>query len=150
MNRLNRLLYRNTSAAEFATAFYAVVDLGTGRVRYANAGHDFPFVVANGGASQLLESSLVLGCVEDFQYVESACEIPAGGSLVIFTDGVTDSESRSGDYYGTGRLRAVLETDRAASAREVCRRVIEDVRHFGDGENQDDLTLVVLTRGETS
>jgi sigma-B regulation protein RsbU (phosphoserine phosphatase) len=63
MNRLNRLMYRNTSAAEFATAFYAVVDLQTGRVRYANAGHDFPFVVANGGANQLPGSGLVLGCL---------------------------------------------------------------------------------------
>ncbi len=146
MNRLNRLLYRNTSAAEFATAFYAVVDLPTGRVRYANAGHDFPFVVANGGASQLPESGLVLGCVEDYQYLENSCEIPAGGALVVFTDGVTDSESRSGAYYGAGRLQTVLEIDRTATAREVCRRVIEDVRRFGDGENQDDLTLVVLKR----
>jgi serine phosphatase RsbU (regulator of sigma subunit) len=146
MNRLNRLLYRNTSAAEFATAFYAVVELQTGRVRYANAGHDFPFVVANGGASQLPESGLVLGCVEDYQYLENSCEIPAGGALVVFTDGVTDSESRSGAYYGAGRLQTVLETDKTATAREVCRRVIEDVRRFGDGENQDDLTLVVLKR----
>jgi serine phosphatase RsbU (regulator of sigma subunit) len=146
MNRLNRLLYRNTSAAEFATAFYAVVDLGTGRVRYANAGHDFPFMVANGGARQLPESELVLGCMEDFQYRERSCDIPAGGSLVVFTDGVTDSESRSGENYGAGRLQSVLEAGRAASAREVCRRVIEDVRRFGDGENQDDLTLVVLKR----
>jgi serine phosphatase RsbU (regulator of sigma subunit) len=69
-----------------------------------------------------------------------------GGALVVFTDGVTDSESRSGAYYGAGRLQAVLETDRTATAREVCRRVIEDVRRFGDGENQDDLTLVVLKR----
>lgn len=149
MARLNRLLYRNTSAAEFATAFYAVVDLATGRVRYANAGHDFPFVVANGGASQLPESGLVLGCVQDYQYVESTCDIPAGGALVVFTDGVTDSESRAGDYYGAGRLRTVLEADRTASAREVCRRVIEDVRRFGDGENQDDLTLVVLKRADS-
>jgi serine phosphatase RsbU (regulator of sigma subunit) len=146
MDRLNRLLFRNTSAAEFATLFYVVVDLETGRARYANAGHDFPFVLGPGGASPLVESGLVLGCIDEFEYHENHFEIPDGGGLVVFTDGVTDSESRSGDYYGTARLREVLERHAAESARDLCRRVIEDVRRFGDGENQDDLTLVVLKR----
>jgi sigma-B regulation protein RsbU (phosphoserine phosphatase) len=146
MSRLNRLLYRNTSASEFATLFYTVVDLETGRARYANAGHDFPFVLGNGGARALVESGIVLGCIDDFEYHENHFEIPADGALVVFTDGVTDSESRGGENYGSDRLRAVLERHTGESAREMCRRVIEDVRAFGDGENQDDLTLVVLKR----
>jgi sigma-B regulation protein RsbU (phosphoserine phosphatase) len=73
-------------------------------------------------------------------------ELPRGSSLVVFTDGVTDAESRTGDSYGGERLRRLLEEKRGVSARDLCRRVIEDVRVFGDGENQDDLTLVVLTR----
>ncbi len=146
MARLNRLLYRNTSAAEFATVFYAVLDTQNGTVRFSNAGHEFPFVMAKGGARPLEESGVVLGCLEEFDYVENDCNIPPGGSLVVYTDGVTDSESRSGDYYGTERLRSVLESNGNLTARDVCRRVIEDVRSFGDGENQDDLTLVVLKR----
>jgi serine phosphatase RsbU (regulator of sigma subunit) len=146
MARLNRLLYRNTSAAEFATVFYAVLDTGTGAVRYTNAGHEFPFLIDRGGARQIEESGMVLGCLEAFDYLENECAIPPGGSLVIYTDGVTDSESRGGDYYGAGRLQSVLERSGDASARDLCRKVIEDVRAFGDGENQDDLTVVVLKR----
>jgi serine phosphatase RsbU (regulator of sigma subunit) len=146
LERLNRLLYRNTSAAEFATAFYGVVDLGTGELRYANAGHEFPFVTAAGGARQLEESGIVLGCLEEFEYPVYRFEVPRGSALVVFTDGVTDSETRAGEAYGAERLRRVLEANAGASARDLCRRVIEDVRTFGDGENQDDLTLVVLTR----
>jgi serine phosphatase RsbU (regulator of sigma subunit) len=145
--RLNRLIFQNTSAAEFATAFYGVVDIDRGTLRYANAGHEFPFVVSSGRAEQLGESGLVLGCVAEFDYREYEVDIPAGGALVVFTDGVTDSESRAGESYGLDRLRIVLEADGEQSARDLCRRVIEDVRAFGDGENQDDLTLVVLTRG---
>ena len=147
--RLNRLIYQNTSAAEFATAFYGVIDTHDGTMRYANAGHEFPFVVANGHAEQLGESGMVLGCVADFDYTEHVMSVPAGGALVVFTDGVTDSESRAGENYGADRLRHVLETNGTSSARDLCRRVIEDVRSFGDGENQDDLTLVVLTRSES-
>jgi serine phosphatase RsbU (regulator of sigma subunit) len=146
MGRLNRLLYRNTSASEFATLFYVVVDLQTGRARYANAGHDFPFLLGNGCAHPLAESGLVLGCIDEFEYHENQFDIPAGGALVVFTDGVTDSESRAGESYGGERLRSVLERHAGESARDLCRRVIEDVRTFGDGENQDDLTLVVLKR----
>jgi len=146
MDRLNRLLYRNTSASEFATLFYVVVDLDTGRARYANAGHDFPFLLGNGAAHPLAESGIVLGCIDEFEYHENHFDIPAGGALVVFTDGVTDSESRAGESYGGDRLRAVLERHAGESARDMCRRVIEDVRTFGDGENQDDLTLVVLKR----
>lgn len=146
--RLNRLIYQNTSAAEFATAFYGVVDIEKGVLRYANAGHEFPFMVSNGHTSQLAESGMVLGCVAEFAYDEFEVEIPKGSALVVFTDGVTDSESRGGENYGSDRLRRVLEGERIPSARDLCRRVIEDVRAFGDGENQDDLTLVVLTRGE--
>lgn len=146
MDRLNRLLYQNTSAAEFATLFYVVVDLHTGRARYANAGHDFPFLLGNGAAHPLMESGIVLGCIDEFEYHENQFDIPAGGALVVFTDGVTDSESRAGESYGGERLRSVLERHAGESARDLCRRVIEDVRTFGDGENQDDLTLVVLKR----
>ena len=144
--RLNGLIYQNTSAAEFATAFYGVVDIERGVMRYANAGHEFPFVVAGGHAAQLEESGIVLGCVAEFDYTEHEVVMPAGSALVIFTDGVTDSESRAGENYGAPRLKQLLETDGHISARDLCRRVIEDVRSFGDGENQDDLTLVVLTR----
>jgi len=146
MGKLNRLLYRNTSASEFATAFYAVVDLESGQMRYANAGHDFPFVVNGEDARRLEESGLVLGCIPDFRYEELTYQIPPGGCLVVFTDGVTDSESRAGESYGAERLQRVLQSIDGAPARDVCRRVIEDVRGFGDGENQDDLTLVVLRR----
>lgn len=145
--RLNRLIYQNTSASEFATAFYGVVDIERGVMRYANAGHEFPFVVAGGRAAQLEESGIVLGCVAEFDYTEYEVAMPEGSALVVFTDGVTDSESRGGENYGAERLKLLLQSEPNASARDLCRRVIEDVRSFGDGENQDDLTLVVLTRG---
>jgi len=144
--RLNGLIFQNTSASEFATAFYGVLDIEKGVMRYANAGHEFPFVVAGGRAVQLEESGIVLGCIAEFDYTEHEVAMPRGSALVVFTDGVTDSESRAGENYGAQRLKLLLESDGSASARDLCRRVIEDVRSFGDGENQDDLTLVVLTR----
>jgi sigma-B regulation protein RsbU (phosphoserine phosphatase) len=148
MERLNRLLFKNTSSAEFATLFYTVVDLESGAMRYTNAGHEFPFLVNGTSSGQLTESGIVLGCLEDFHYEENTCQIPPNGSLVIYTDGVTDAETTAGEYYGTDRLQTTLQDNVGEGARTLCRIVIEDVRQFATGENQDDLTLVVLTRRE--
>jgi len=146
MSRLNKLLYQNTSASEFATLFYGVVNLETGELRYANAGHDFPILVNGGGAEPLGESGIVLGCLENFAYQSSECRIPHNGTLVIYTDGVTDSESRTGEYFGTSRLRDALVKHAEHEAGDICSDVIKEVRAFGSGENQDDLTLLILKR----
>jgi sigma-B regulation protein RsbU (phosphoserine phosphatase) len=145
--RLNALLFRNTSAEEFATLFYGVVDLEDGTVRYANAGHDFPLVACGHDVQELAESGIVLGCMQDFHYHESRCELGAGGVLAVYTDGVTDCESSEGEPYGTDRLKAVLQRSATAGAREICGTIVDDVRGFGGAESIDDLTLVVLKRG---
>jgi sigma-B regulation protein RsbU (phosphoserine phosphatase) len=144
--RLNALLFRNTSAEEFATLFYGVVDLEDGSLRYANAGHDFPLVAATDSVEELSESGIVLGCLEDFDYGVSVCPIPTDGLLAVYTDGVTDCESDRGEPYGIHRLKGVLEASAGRSAREVCSEVVGDVQRFGDSRAVDDLTLVVLKR----
>jgi len=144
MSRLNKLMYENTSASEFATLFYGVVEIETGELTYANAGHDFPLLIDGEGAQPLEESGIVLGCLEDFEYHTSRCTIPSNGTLAIYTDGLTDSESRSGEYFGTGRLHEVLIKHAHGNADEICENVIDEVKRFGSSETLDDLTLVVL------
>jgi sigma-B regulation protein RsbU (phosphoserine phosphatase) len=146
LTRLNGLLYQNTSASEFATLFYCVVDLEDATVRYANAGHDFPFVINGEGAEPLGESGIVLGCLSEYDYETNECRIPENGTLVLYTDGVTESESESGDYFGENRLRETLRRYSHRDADAICGGVINDVRAFVSSESQDDITLVVLKR----
>jgi serine phosphatase RsbU (regulator of sigma subunit) len=146
MTRLNRLMYENTSASEFATLFYGVVDLDTGEMNYANAGHDFPLLVDGDSTETLGDSGIVLGCLEDFVYEPSRCTIPVNGTLAIFTDGLTESKSGVGEYFGADRLREALVKHAPGAAKEICERVIEEVKSFGSGDTMDDLTLVVLKR----
>jgi sigma-B regulation protein RsbU (phosphoserine phosphatase) len=144
--RLNALLFRNTSPEEFATLFYAVIDLETGVLRYANAGHDFPLIAGENDVDELSESGIVLGCLHDFDYEVNERLIPRGGLLAVYTDGVTDCESSEGEAYGTGRLKEILVRSAGQSAREICGAVVRDVQGFGDSRAVDDLTLVVLKR----
>lgn len=147
MERMNRLLYDSTSPEEFATAFYAVVELKSGVVRYANAGHEYPCLVTSPDVQQLEHSGIVLGCVQEFEYEEDAVTIPRGGALVLYTDGVTDAETSGGESFGQERLLHALRTNGSESSARLCSSILDQVREFSrGGDYQDDLTLVVLKR----
>jgi serine phosphatase RsbU (regulator of sigma subunit) len=89
---------------------------------------------------------MVIGCVESFPYEEFVCEIPKGGTLVLYTDGITDAESAD-ESFGASRLKARLERDGHGLSEEVCAGILTEVQRFAEGgEALDDLTLVVLRR----
>ncbi len=147
MRRMNTLLFESTSAEEFATLFYGVVDIKEGTMKYANAGHEFPILISKGVIHQLGESGIVIGCVDDFPYEESTCEIPSGGTLVLYTDGITDAARVGGENFGEDRLREVLTHNGHGSSQELCSGLLTEVQAFArDGDYQDDLTLVILKR----
>jgi serine phosphatase RsbU (regulator of sigma subunit) len=146
MARINRLLFRSTSTEQFATLFYGVVDIESGNVRYANAGHDFPIVLNGTGSHRLEQSGIVLGLLEGFQYDEHAFDIPETGGLVLYTDGLTEA-SAADIFFGEERLERLLRQHSSESAEQVCRAVLSEVSSFaGENETQDDLTLLVLKR----
>jgi sigma-B regulation protein RsbU (phosphoserine phosphatase) len=148
VRRMNTLLFESTSPEEFATLFYGVVDLQEGVMKYANAGHEFPFIVTKDGLRQLGESGMLMGCVEDFPYEESTCEIPRGGTLVLYTDGVTDAERTGGESFGEERFRKALAHNGHESSEDICKGLLDEVQTFAlEGDYHDDLTLVVLKRG---
>ncbi|MBI4720113.1 MAG: PP2C family protein-serine/threonine phosphatase, partial [Chitinivibrionia bacterium] len=150
MDRINRLLYQSTSPEQFATLFYGVVDLETGRMRFANAGHDFPIAINGNGTSRLRESGMILGCLETFRYTEHVWDIPESGGLVLYTDGVTEA-SASDVFFGEERLEQLLARHSCATAEQVCRLVLDEVTGFArDSDTQDDLTLLVLKRKRVS
>ncbi len=146
MHRINRLLYKSTSPEQFATLFYAVVDLSTGSIKYSNAGHDFPLISNGSGSVSLDKSGIVLGCLDAYDYEEHESVIPENGSLVLYTDGVTETVF-SGEFFGKSRLEQVISSHSFQSAAGLCEHVFTEVKRFaGQNEAQDDLTLLVLRR----
>ena len=151
LRRINRLLFDSTSDEEFATVFYGVVDLNSGQMRYANAGHEFPYIVMHEELRTLDESGIVLGCLPEFDYSEQAVSIPAGGSLVLYTDGVTDAATTGGENFGEARLRETLTSNGEKNSSDICEGIIDAVRTFSrGGDYHDDVTLVVLKREDPS
>jgi sigma-B regulation protein RsbU (phosphoserine phosphatase) len=147
MQRINTLLHGSTSAEEFATLLYGALHLESGVFRFANAGHEFPYIINGEGVTQLRQSGLVLGLMEQYHYEEYSHRIPPGGSLVLYTDGITDASSNLGEYFGVERFHRTLEGNVNLSSRDLCSTILKAVDRFAEGGHyHDDLTLVVLRR----
>jgi len=133
----------------FVTAFAGILDLGSGAVDYASAGHDSPFILGgNAGLRQLVtEGGPPLGAVDEFRYPVDHDRIEPGEVLLLFTDGVTEAENGEHTLYSSGRLAQTLVTAQVSDARRVVTSVIDDLSRFiGDAEQADDITLLAVHR----
>jgi adenylate cyclase len=133
----------------FVTAFAGILDLGSGEVAYASAGHDSPFVLGGGaGLRQLVtEGGPPLGAVEDFRFPIDHDRIELGEVLLLFTDGVTEAENADHKLYSSERLAKALATAATVDAQHVVAAVIDDVSRFvGGAEQADDMTVLALRR----
>lgn len=132
----------------FVTAFAAALDVQTGELEYANAGHEPPFRRRpNGGPERLSAPGGPPLCViDDYVYSSERIRLEPGEWVLIVTDGATEAMNRSREFFGMERLRASLTWMPAeAGPAELIRRLNEDVKKFAGGaEAPDDLTLMAI------
>jgi len=147
-NSLNSLVWRNTHTDRFITLFYGQLDGATRRLRYANAGHNAPFVVrANGSHQRLQEGGGVLGVFAEQSYSMAEVQLVPGDRVVLFTDGVTEACNSDGEEFGDARLLALLQEHRALPAADIQRKIVAAISEFSGGHRTDDATLLVLSVG---
>jgi serine phosphatase RsbU (regulator of sigma subunit)/CHASE2 domain-containing sensor protein len=138
-----------TEGGVFVTAFVGVLDLSTGDVTYASAGHDSPFILsADKSLRQLMtEGGPPLGAVDSFPYPIDRDRIERGEALLLYTDGVTEAENADRAPYGHDRLADALAKMPPDNAHLIVAAVIADVRGFvGEAEQTDDVTVLALRR----
>ena len=142
----NEVICSEIGPGKFISMSYVVVDGASGKVAGASAGHPAPRIVLPGGSLRTLEAhGLVLGIDGGQEYSESHVELPSGGSLVLYTDGVVEARS-DGELYGDDRLDALLAERHELPARALAAAVAEDAREFAGGDLSDDLAVVVIRR----
>ena len=138
----------------FVTAFAGILDLASGELAYASAGHDAPFLLqpgllqAGGRLRQLdTRGGPPLGAVEHFRFPIDRDRCERGAVLLLYTDGVTEAQNPAGVLYSADRLAGLMGALPATSARAAVDAVFDDVRHFaGDAEPADDITLLAIRR----
>jgi adenylate cyclase len=131
----------------FVTLFAGVLDLRTGELTYAGAGHDAPFVLdGRTPPRQLMPAGgPPLGCVDDFVYPLEQAQLAPGETILLFTDGVTEAQNAAKDLYSPARLEQVLTLQHELETRAVNGAVREDLRRFVAAADQyDDITLLAV------
>lgn len=146
--RVNRILALERRSSLFVTAALAEIDVRTGDVRLASAGHESPLVVRRDGRVETISAGgFLLGPFGDADYEEGSGLIGAGETVLLYTDGVTEARNPQGAFYGEARLRTLLGGLASATADDVRRTVVEDVGEFRSGADaHDDLTILVAER----
>jgi hypothetical protein len=147
--RLNRMLYERASGARFATLFWGHYDLRSERLRYINAGHCPPLLVRKWRESteflSLADGGPVLGLLPRVRYEQSEAALLPGDLLVLYSDGLVEAASSSGEEFGEERLRAVLAENVSCSAEQIRAAVLQAVIEFaGSAELADDLTIMAV------
>ncbi len=148
--RVNNILCEGNKACMFVTAFFAVIHLDTGEMEYVNAGHLPPFLIDDTGCRKVTpHKNFVLGVREGLSYTAETLKLMPNTRIFLYTDGVTEAENRTRDFYGEERLYHVLQQKQATPA-ETVKAVMTDIRKFTEGAPQsDDITMLsFLYRGE--
>jgi len=149
LERTNRILVDELRTALFITALVGRLDVRTGQLRIANAGHESPLLVpGDGGPIRMVEGcGPLLGAFSALDLVEIDVELKPGDQLVLYTDGVTDSRAPSGDRFGRPRLIEALERSRGLTAHDLVAAVRDSVASFRRSMDPvDDITIVAIGR----
>jgi serine phosphatase RsbU (regulator of sigma subunit) len=148
ISAVNRYLADNIPPNRFVTLFYAELDPASGALSFLNAGHNPPLIVhAAGTVEQLASGGLPLGIKRDAEYREGCTQLQLGDVLVIYSDGVTEAASPSGEEFGPTRLYEVVSRNIDASAAGLRDRIESALTKFSQGtQAADDITLVIVKR----
>jgi len=147
--RVNDLLYADTLPRMFVTCFYAILDLSSGRLRYANAGQDLPYRWHSGRANELLARGMPLGLMPESHYEEAEAVLGDDEHILFYSDGLIEAHNTSREMFGFPRLKSFMEEHAAAlPGTELIASLLHQLKGFtGEGwEQEDDVTLVTLQR----
>jgi phosphoserine phosphatase RsbU/P len=146
LTEVNRVLVREKASSLFATCFYGILDLVSGRLEYCRAGHNPPYLVRADGAVETLNaaSGLPLGMFKKVNYNTATVQLAAGDTLLLFTDGITEAMNPRLEEYGEERLVQLLGTRATAlEAEALVELVTREAAAFAEGAPaSDDLTVL--------
>ena len=145
MRVINDCIRLRSGNRNFVTAFLGLLD-EKGDFRYTNGGHDPPLCIRTSGQVMSLTEGAgpLLGILKNPEYTQGSIRLDPGDLLLLFTDGVTDSEDERGDPFGGGRILRWAATQSSQSPEAVRDSLMGVVKEFcGDRRQADDLTFLI-------
>jgi serine phosphatase RsbU (regulator of sigma subunit) len=146
LERANNLLHRDIPPQMFVTCLYGVLDPSTGRLRYANAGHNPPYVHTRDGVVELRATGMPLGAMPDMTYEEKEATLAPGDTVLLHSDGLVEAHDRERRMFGFPRLAQLVNG--CPGGPELIQLLLGELDGFTgpEWEQEDDITLVALQR----
>ena len=143
----NATICQNNREEMFVTVWLGILEISTGRLIAANAGHEYPVLMEPGGQFELIKDKhgFVIGGMDGVRYKEYELQLQPGSRLFLYTDGVPEATNAENELFGTDRMLAALNENNAAAAEEMLKNVRKAVDGFvKEAEQFDDLTMLGL------
>ena len=147
LDKTNQSLCDSNQAGMFVTVWLGILELSTGRLTAANAGHEYPAIGKRGGSFALYKDKhgFVIGGMENVRYHSYELQMAQGDKLFVYTDGVPEATADSLEMFGVERMTAALNNALDEGPEEILAAVKQAVDAFvGDAEQFDDLTMMCL------
>ena len=150
---VNRQLYKKSMKGMFVTVWLGILDLETGDLVSANAGHEYPILRHGNGDFELFRDKhgFVLGGVERMKYKETQIHLDPGDVLFVYTDGVVEANAPDESQFGEERLLSVLNRQKGTDMQTLISSVKQEIDHFANEAPQfDDITMLAFQLQELS
>ena len=145
----NNLITANNKEEMFVTVWAGIMEISTGRIRAANAGHERPVIIKDDGRVEVIQDKhgFVIGGMTGMKYKEYELTLDPGDKIFTYTDGVAEATDANEELFGEDRMVRALRYDPSAKPKEVLKNVRAAVDEFvGEAEQFDDLTMLCLER----
>lgn len=145
--KVNNILCRNNSSGLFVTVWLGILDIRTGEIKYANAGHEYPIVGRRGNGYETVrgDNGPPLAAMEDMEFDDETITLGAGDSIFLYTDGVPEAKSSQGERFGMDALIASLNEGMDMSAEDRLNLIRQKIDTFvGMIDPFDDITMLCL------
>lgn len=148
LEQTNNSICMNNKEDMFVTVWYGVLEISTGKITAANAGHEFPIIKKQGGKYELLQDKhgFVIGGMEGMKYAEYEIQLDSGEMLFLYTDGVPEATDGENKMYGTDRLLEAMNSKEHTDPLELLGSITDNVDQFvGEADRFDDMTMLAVT-----
>ena len=148
LEQTNNSICMNNKEDMFVTVWYGVLEISTGKITAANAGHEFPIIKKQGGKYELLQDKhgFVIGGMEGMKYAEYEIQLDSGEMLFLYTDGVPEATDSENNMYGTDRLLEAMNSKEHTDPLELLGSITDNVDQFvGEADRFDDMTMLAVT-----
>lgn len=147
LSAVNDDLNDENTACMFVTVFLGILHTETGKILYANGGHNPPVILNAAGIAEFLDvpGDIVVGAVEGFAYQTAAATLGKDDAILLYTDGVTEAMNPQNAMFSEARLMETLNASGKKGVQETLSRIMEDTARFaGEAPQSDDVTVLML------